>query len=172
MIDPGDLGGDASLAAPGELDLVRRFVNTRDLELGTEWLATPGDLDSFLGTSGSTPADLERAIAFREALRALLVANATGDPPAADALATVAAAGPLRATPDLSLAGDGLARLLAIVLVARADGTWARLKACPGRDCRWALYDHTRSRTRTWCAAAKCGARARSRAYRRRQAKK
>ncbi len=60
----------------------------------------------------------------------------------------------------------GLARLLAVDVLAQADGTWPRLKACPGEGCRWALYDRTRSRTRTWCAAAKCGARMRARAYR------
>jgi predicted RNA-binding Zn ribbon-like protein len=161
--------GDMNLAAPGDLEIVRRFVNTRDLELGTERLASPADLDAFLGTTGSTAADLERAIDFREALRALMLANATGDPPPADALATVAAAGPLTVGPDLRVVGGGLAGLLAIVVTARADGTWARLKACPGRDCQWALYDRTRSRTRRWCAAAKCGARTRSRDYRRRQ---
>ena len=58
--------GDTDLAAPGDLELVRRFVNTRDLELGTDTLATPADLDAFFGTSGATAADLERAIAFRE----------------------------------------------------------------------------------------------------------
>jgi predicted RNA-binding Zn ribbon-like protein len=160
--------GDIELAAPGDLEIVRRFVNTRDLELGTERLATPADLDAFLGTTGSTVADLERATAFREALRALLLANATGDRPPPAALATVAGAGPLMVGDDLRVAGDGLAGLLAIVVSARADGTWARLKACPGTDCQWALYDRTRSRTRRWCAAAKCGARTRSRDYRRR----
>jgi predicted RNA-binding Zn ribbon-like protein len=167
---PAGATSDADLAAPGDLELVRRFVNTRDLELGTDELATPADLDAHLGTSGATEPDLARALSFREALRALLLANATGDRPPPEALATVASAGPLRAAPDLTLAGDGLARLLAVVVTARADGTWSRLKACPGQDCQWALYDHTRSRTRTWCAAAKCGARTRSRAYRRRRA--
>jgi predicted RNA-binding Zn ribbon-like protein len=162
--------GDKSLAAPGRLEIVRRFVNTRDLELGTELLATPADLDHFFDTSGSTANELERAIAFREALRALLLANATGDPPPPDALATVAAAGPLAARPDdLSLEADGLGGLLAIIVTARAAGTWTRLKACPGLDCQWALYDRTRSRTRRWCAGAKCGARTRSRTYRRRR---
>jgi predicted RNA-binding Zn ribbon-like protein len=160
---------DDPLAAPGELELVRAFVNTRDLELGTERLTTPADLDAVLGVSGSTGDDLARALEFREALRALLLANTTGEPPPREAIATVAAAGPLRAGNDLRLTGDGLARLLAIVVTARADGTWARLKACPGRDCQWALYDHTRSRTRRWCAGAKCGARTRSRAYRARR---
>jgi predicted RNA-binding Zn ribbon-like protein len=163
--------GDAALAAPGELERVRQFVNTRDLELGTEALRTPADLDAVLGVSGSTADDLVRALAFREALRALLLANATGEEPPREALEIIAAAGPLRADTDLRLAGDGVARLLAIVVTARADGTWARLKACPGQDCQWALYDHTRSRTRRWCAGTKCGARTRSRAYRRRQAK-
>ena len=158
------------LAAPDDLELVRAFVNTRDLELGTEQLATPADLDAFLGVAGSTAADLERAIAFREALRALLLANATGDAPPREAAAVVASAAPLRADEDLRVTGAGLGRLLAIIVTARADGTWARLKACPGTGCQWALYDHTRSRTRRWCAGAKCGARARSRAYRRRQA--
>src|SRR3954470_239194 len=161
---------DMDLAAPGDLELVRRFVNTRDLELGSEKLRTPADLDRCLDVTGSTPAELERALAFREALRALLVANATGEPPPPAALATVAGAGPLAVGDDLRPCGEGLARLLAIVVIARADGTWPRMKACPGDRCQWALYDHTRSRTRTWCASAKCGARTRSREYRRRRA--
>jgi predicted RNA-binding Zn ribbon-like protein len=161
---------DMDLAAPGDLELVRRFVNTRDLELGTEKLRTPADLDALLDTTGATAADLERALAFREALRELLVANATGDAPPRAALATVASAGPLAVGDDLRPSGEGLARLLAIVVIARADGTWPRMKACPGDRCQWALYDHTRSRTRTWCASAKCGARTRSREYRRRRA--
>lgn len=102
--------------------------------------------------------------------------------PASDALDAVAAAGHrsglvVRPGPEgleLQPAGGGvdaaLARLLAIVVIAQTDGTWARLKACPGRDCQWALYDRTRSRTRTWCAAAKRGARTRTRAYRARRA--
>jgi predicted RNA-binding Zn ribbon-like protein len=162
--------GDEELAAPGDLELVRRFVNTRDLELGTDLLSTPAGLDAWFGVATrATEADLRRAVALREALRALLLANATGDPPPREALATVTAVGNLRAGESLELTGDGLARLLAIVVTARADGTWARLKACPGRDCQWALYDHTRSRTRRWCAGAKCGARTRSRAYRARR---
>jgi predicted RNA-binding Zn ribbon-like protein len=162
--------GDEQLAAPGELEHLRRFVNTRDLELGTdtmsEWLG---------GRAGA--GDLRRAVALREAFRALLLSNATGEPPPPTALAVVEEAGrraTLRVGGDLRLAPAGpdaaLARLLAIAAVAQADGTWRRLKACPGESCQWALYDRTRSRTRTWCSAAKCGARTRSREYRRRQA--
>ena len=158
--------GDEELAAPGDLEHVRQFVNTRDLELGTDTLHTWFD--------GAE--DLARAKELREAFRALLLANATGEPPPDDARAVIENAGrraTLRADGDLRLAPAGpderLARLLAIAVIAQADGTWRRLKACPGEDCQWALYDRTRSRTRTWCAAAKCGARTRSREYRRRR---
>jgi predicted RNA-binding Zn ribbon-like protein len=169
--------GDEQLAAPGDLEQIRRFVNTRDLELGTDTLATPAALDAFFGSTGAGADDLERALALREAFRALLLSNATGDPPPAAALDTVERIGrraTLRADGALRLvpaADADLARLLAIAVVARADGTWVRLKACPGDACQWALYDRTRSRTRTWCAAAKCGARTRSREYRRRRAR-
>jgi predicted RNA-binding Zn ribbon-like protein len=159
--------GDEELAAPGELEHLRQFVNTRDLELGTDTLPTWFDRAE----------ELERAAALREAFRALLLSNATGGPPPDDARAVIEEVGrlaTLRVDADLrpEPAGphDGLARLLAIAVVAQADGTWRRLKACPGEGCQWALYDRTRSRTRTWCAAAKCGARTRSREYRRRRA--
>jgi predicted RNA-binding Zn ribbon-like protein len=181
--------GDEQLAAPGELELVRRFVNTRDLELETEALGAPAQLDAWLREYGlaqadraATAADLKRALALREALRALLLANATGDPPppaALDALDAVGRQATLRPrgtpsgvelAPVASGAGAALARLLSIVVLAQAAGTWPRLKACPGERCQWALYDRTRSRTRTWCAAEKCGARTRARNYRRRLA--
>lgn len=158
--------GDEQIAAPGELEHLRRFVNTRDLELGTD------TLHSWF----AEPADLERAVALREAFRALLLSNATGEPPPSATLGTVERIGrraTLRVDGALRLvpAADAeLARLLAIAVVAQADGTWQRLKACPGDACQWALYDRTRSRTRRWCAATKCGARTRSREYRRRRA--
>jgi predicted RNA-binding Zn ribbon-like protein len=158
--------GDEELAAPGELEHLRQFVNTRDLELGTDTLHTW--FDSAEALAGATE--------LREAFRALLLSNATGEPPPDAAPAVVENAGrraTLRADGDLRLAPSGpderLAKLLAIAVVAQADGTWRRLKACPGEHCQWALYDRTRSRTRTWCAAAKCGARTRSREYRRRR---
>ena len=164
--------GDEELAAPGDLEHLRRFVNTRDLELGTDLLASPDDLARWLGVDRAGENEFRRAIALREAFRALLVSNATGAPPPVAASQTIAAVGrraALRVDGDLRLAASGLERLLAIAVIAQVDGTWRRLKACPGESCQWVLYDRTRSRTRTWCAAAKCGARTRSREYRRRQ---
>jgi predicted RNA-binding Zn ribbon-like protein len=172
--------GDEELAAPGELEHLRCFVNTRDLELGTELLRSADDVRRWFAARGLASSDedvdFERVIALREAFRAVLLSHATREPAPDEARAAIEAAGrraALRADGELRLSPigpeAGVARLLAIAVVAQADGTWRRLKACPGDACQWALYDRTRSRTRTWCAAAKCGARTRSREYRRRQ---
>src|ERR687898_3463037 len=105
--------GDEQLAAPGDLEQLRRFVNTRDLELGTDTLSV------WLGGRADA-GDLRRAVALREAFRALLLSNATGEPPPPAALAVVEEAGrraTLRVGGDLRLAPAGpdaaLARLLA-----------------------------------------------------------
>ena len=78
----------------------------------------------------------------------------------------------MRFDPDgtARLEGDGLvASLLAIIARAQADGTWSRMKACRADDCRWAFYDRSRNRSRTWCSMSECGNRAKARSYRARQ---
>jgi predicted RNA-binding Zn ribbon-like protein len=62
-----------------------------------------------------------------------------------------------------------LGRIAAIVLDAVAAGTWSRLKACPEDDCNYAFYDRSKNRSRTWCAMARCGSRAKMRSYRARR---
>jgi predicted RNA-binding Zn ribbon-like protein len=69
------------------------------------------------------------------------------------------------ATPDLP---GALGLVLAVVREAQADGTWARLKTCPGHHCGWAFYDHSRNNAGTWCSMRVCGGREKARAYRRR----
>jgi predicted RNA-binding Zn ribbon-like protein len=130
------------MSAPGELATLEAFVNSDD----------------------------DREPAFREALRALLVDKR--DPEAIAALN--AAAGRVRLRFDhvgeARLEGDGLvASLLAIIARAQADGTWERMKACRAEDCRWAFYDRSRNRSRTWCSMEECGNRAKARSYRARQ---
>ncbi len=68
--------------APGRLELLRGFVNTLDREEGREALADPDALRGWLIEAGLAdtalsvrPADLRRAIAVREALRAVLLAH-------------------------------------------------------------------------------------------------
>jgi len=65
--------------------------------------------------------------------------------------------------------------ILAVIVDAVADETWFRLKRCP--DCQWVFYDRTRSRTKVWCdmlagdaGGRSCGTIAKVRRYRERQA--
>ena len=177
---------DRRLAAPGELELIRDFVNTRDLEHKTDRIDEPERLSYWLADHGLVPdppvlteADVARVRRLREALRALLLANA-GFPLPAEALeefdAAVASArlrvgingtGRLVLLPADAGLAQVIGRLLSVVVAAQEDGTWERLKACA--ECHWALYDRTRNRSATWCDAAKCGVRVRARRYRRRR---
>jgi predicted RNA-binding Zn ribbon-like protein len=50
-----------------------------------------------------------------------------------------------------------------------ADGTWGRVKACPGPHCGWLFYDASKNRSRQWCSMAICGNRVKSREFRARR---
>ena len=65
---------------------------------------------------------------------------------------------------------DGaLGAVVAAATVAIWDGTWRRLKACPGHNCAWAFYDRSPNASATWCSMSICGGRAKATAYYRRQ---
>jgi predicted RNA-binding Zn ribbon-like protein len=180
-----------SQEAPGELELVRAFVNSVDLEDDTDELETPGALVAWLAERGlveaggpAGPADLGRAIEVREALRQLLLAHHDDGGPPPPAAVEVVAAAARRSQLELRFGADGVARpepvrdgvdgalgrLLAAVAAAQADGTWERLKACPWDTCQCAFYDHSKNKSRAWCSMAVCGNRAKVKAYRERQA--
>jgi predicted RNA-binding Zn ribbon-like protein len=178
--------GTASQPAPGRLETVRAFVNTRDVESAVDALATPADLARWLhevGLSSSvvpaTSSDLQHALAVREALRAALTANhdrAAVPSPALEVLSEAAE----RAEPALRLDADAvwvaepraagaagaLGALLSIVAGAMADGTWRRLKVCVNDACQWAFYDLSRARSGKWCSMQICGNRAKQQAWR------
>lgn len=174
--------------APGDLELVRLFVNTLEIETGEDELSDPAALQSWLedrrfvhgGSAAST--DLDAAKRLREALRSLLAENA-GSGVRTEAAETLGAAadrarlalcfdphGGVRLEPGAAGVTGALGRLVAIAAGAMADGTWTRLKACRAEDCRWAFYDHARNRSRQWCSMAVCGNRTKARSYRRRHA--
>jgi predicted RNA-binding Zn ribbon-like protein len=177
------------LPAPDRLAVLEAFVNTHDLIHRTDALATPDDLARWLTDRGILPddapapdgGDLALAVRTREALRALLIANAGDAPVDGSAVATlndVAATAGLTARldaagqPTLESAAPGvpgaLGRVIGIALEAMTDGTWNRLKACHADDCRWAFYDRSKSGRGLWCetSATGCGARAKMRAFR------
>ena len=175
-----------SKKAPDDLALIEDFVNSWDLEDAAETLGSPAELATWLADHGlAEPGeafaqeDLARAIAVREALRALLLANNESElDPGAPATLTAAAEradlsvnvdsqGRARLEPRAAGIDHVFGRLLGIVARSQADGTWDRLKACPWHTCRVAFYDHSRNRSRTWCSMAVCGNRAKARTYRR-----
>jgi predicted RNA-binding Zn ribbon-like protein len=177
-------GGSAAgpSAAPGELELLRSFVNTLDLEAGTDRLGSAKDAGSWLAAHGHRlprPPDageLRRLIAFREAIREAAASRGTATEAVALArLDRIAAAHPVRVQlrgGSLPFATTGsrvdrlIERLLGILAAAAIDGRWERLKACPDDRCRWLFYDHSRNRSRTWCSMELCGARSKMRTYR------
>lgn len=180
---------DHAKAAPGELDYIRQFVNTLDLETGNDELADPRSAASWFAQRGLLDAtdllgaaDVRQAQEMREALRKLLLAHNGGamDVSAADAVNNAAKSAELvvRFEPDggavlapVRPGIDGaLGRLIAIVYQAVSAGTWDRLKACGDETCEWAFYDSSKNRSATWCDMAVCGNRAKARAYRERRA--
>ena len=173
--------------APGELELVRLFVNTYDAEEDEEQLSSPNALAKWLRANGLDPggsvtrADLESAIDVREALRSVLMSN-NGEPAdaaAAERLDKAAEAADLRVRfepegasatrPGKRGVAGALGSILAAVHAAMAEGTWERLKACPADDCKWAFYDRSRNRSRRWCDMEVCGNRAKVRHFRNQQ---
>jgi len=73
--------------------------------------------------------------------------------------------GPRFVAPAGSALDAALGALLAITASAMIEGTWPRLKACPGRDCGWAFYDRSRNQSARWCAMQVCGDREKARTY-------
>jgi predicted RNA-binding Zn ribbon-like protein len=170
--------------APGGLGLVQAFVNTVDREHGPDLLDTAEDFDAWCAHRGFAATDRGRAREVREALRGLLWAKHRLSPaeagPALDAEARVArdrqaesaailagAAHRLRArfAPPRLEGEDAVDAVLAAAFLAMADGSWERLKACPGRNCGWAFYDRSANGSATWCSMQICGNRSKARAY-------
>jgi len=177
--------------APGDLELVRRFVNTYDLERGTDQLSTPEALVAWLRDEGligrrspfkATAKELERVRSVRENLRALARRNngiasdcAVEDLQAASArsgyaLAFDPAAGAARLRATAPGVDGVIGTILASVHSAMADRTWSRLKACADDTCAFAYYDHSKNGCSRWCSAETCGNRDKVKRYRERRA--
>jgi predicted RNA-binding Zn ribbon-like protein len=173
--------------APGRLELLQRFINSHNPtppeweRIGTKveaqmWLrekrlVAPGDRIS--------EADAARLRELREAIRALAIANQTGqpDPAAAKVVREAARMARLRIAIDdagrtaLEPAPRGIhgavATLLGILHEAQLTGDWERMKGC--RECGYAFFDRSKNRSAVWCAMSICGNRRKNRAYYRRR---
>lgn len=183
---PGETSPEKT--APDSLALVQRFVNSIDLEDGSDELESPELLRAWLAQRGLMgrrervgPADLRRAVEVREGLRAMLLQNngldldedkvARLDRAAGRARVRMSfePGGAPRLVPEARGVDGALARLMAIVAQAVADGSWARLKACPREDCEWAFFDRSKNRSGRWCKMEVCGNLAKAKAFRERR---
>jgi predicted RNA-binding Zn ribbon-like protein len=174
-----------------EVDLLVDFVNTRDVEEQTDSLADPAAVHPWIAehTEIEAPVDVvaelesqQRLLRLRESLRDLLRTNAGAPADELDLspLREVAAQSQYRAglSPEglvcINPDGDSVAafeaRLLLAMELVQTLGAWPRLKACAADSCRWAFFDTSRNRSRTWCSMEECGNREKTRRYRSRKA--
>jgi hypothetical protein len=157
-------------AAPAELRLTQELLNTvgtqkypdRDLLSGMDtaraWFA------GIPGAPELTYEDLFDLLELRDSLRRLV----KGEP------ATLVGAVEIRIDAESAVAVPAGASwfqgaVVAECLLARATGTWPRLKVCRNEGCAIAFYDSSRNGSRVWCDVATCGNAANVRAHRSRQ---
>lgn len=171
-----------------EVDLLIDFVNTRDVEEGSDEIAAPAQLGGWIAehTGESLPelkeADVQRLQRLREALRSLMLAN-NGAPVSEEDIEPVREAADrsrfrlafdaengLELTPARADLSGFEASLLLAVEHLQCHDAWPRLKACTTDTCQWAFYDATRNRSRTWCSMDVCGNREKTKRYRERRA--
>ncbi len=175
--------------APGELELVRRFVNTRDIEAGSDELHSPEALLSWFAgmdllnedEAAADEKDLERALMLRDGIRYLLLANhgEEVEPTHLRVLNRAARSvcitvhfeddGSPTLKPESSGVSAALGRILAAVVRATDEGIWGRLKVCNNDACQWAFYDRSKNRSGKWCTMEVCGNRMKARTFRQRQ---
>jgi predicted RNA-binding Zn ribbon-like protein len=168
--------------APGRLAFVQAFCNSfwaLGADVADAW-ATDAGFARWMGARGFGGAGggREHAVAVREGLRALFLAhNAAGSVPDAerrlDALAAPAPLTPRLSSLALVPAGDSpadaTALALGIVVLARADGSLRRMKACPHEHCGWVFHDGSRNRSGQWCSMRVCGNRTKGASFRARR---
>jgi predicted RNA-binding Zn ribbon-like protein len=174
-------------AVEQESRLVVDFVNTRDIEEETDSIADSRSLQVWIrertGEYLDAPDDeaIQRLLALRESLRALLRANNGEEIEPAELTpleevaersrfrTTFSADGRLDVAPARSDLSGFEARLLLAIERLQSHGAWPRLKACTDDECQWAFYDTTRNHSRTWCSMDVCGNREKTRRYRERK---
>lgn len=181
-------GDSQSAPAPGDLQVLQRFVNLHEHDERGRTVEPPVEMvRAFLVERGLldpdepyAPEDHQRALRLAAELRALVLVDEDEPLPEPQATAIDAvseAAGlhphfsygrPMLVPSERGVAG-ALGRLVAIAFLAHFDGTWSQLKQCANDDCRAVFYDRSKNRSGRWCSMASCGNRAKVRAWRARQ---
>jgi predicted RNA-binding Zn ribbon-like protein len=161
---------------PAHVRMIIDAANTVVVDDHTDAWETPTQLVQWLhqhtgtSSSGRIPADQHvAAVVFRNALRQLITEGVAAD------FDTAAAPFPLRlvthdGAPELVPTDEGplggVAAVVAAIARSTAEGTWDRVKICPGDNCLYAFYDESRNHSRTWCSMRVCGNRTKTKVYR------
>ena len=182
-------GHDTSPPAPGDLELLQRFVNLHEHDEDGRTVDPPLQMiRTFLVSRGLLTlkerfslADRETYLRLRNAIRGLVGADPADPIPAADAevIDRIALAAGLHphfhtaGSPTLEPRGAGVAAafgsIVAIAFVAAFDGTFEHLKSCADETCRALFYDKSKNHSGRSCSMSTCGNRAKVRAWRERQ---
>jgi predicted RNA-binding Zn ribbon-like protein len=175
---------------PAELSLVKAFLNSTDIEEGTDRFETAESIRAWLverdlpgADAPWTERDRAKLTGLREALRAVVGAHGSAPPPEAlEVIATAARTASVTiefdatGATDLRPTGRGLdaviGRLLGDIASAQRMGTWHNLRICRRDVCRWAFYDASRNHSGVWCTMSICGNRVKSANLRRRRSRK
>jgi hypothetical protein len=148
-----------------DASLVVEFLNTVNVEEGTDLLEDPGQWHEWAAKHGLTANPVTEARAARDALRA-----AIGDPRLPDGSVEVETRISLTEAGPALIAEDVVGAVFAACTRLVVRGDWIRLKICPADTCLWAFYDESRNRSRTWCSMRVCGNREKARGWRARTA--
>jgi predicted RNA-binding Zn ribbon-like protein len=179
----------SSPPAPGELELLQRFLNLHDHDQQGTTLDPPLEmLRTFLVDRGLitpeqrvTERDRETYLELARSLRALILTNAgrslsRADADVIDRAGLTAGLHPhfhADHAPTLEPKGEGVAnafgQIVAIAFVAWFDGSFEHLKLCASETCRAVFYDRSKNHSGRWCSMESCGNRAKVRAWRERQ---
>jgi CGNR zinc finger/Putative stress-induced transcription regulator len=164
---PGSTGHSAetplTAQRPSDEGLLVDFLNTIDVEDGTDLLATDAGVAEWAAAYGLAPGAPDEARYTRDALRSL-VAGGTPHLPGVTLRPSCEGQG-------VSLTSDTVAEAaLAATVVLSIQGRIKRVKLCNAETCRYAYYDRSRNGSRAWCSMEVCGNRQKARSFRSKQA--
>ncbi|CAM4125700.1 CGNR zinc finger domain-containing protein [Kibdelosporangium persicum] len=145
-----------------DVRLVLDFLNTVDYEDHVDHLDTDAEWRAWLAERRLAVSDRAHARHVRDAMRA-----AMGDQ-GGQATFSVPVEVTLQAGIPTLTGQNAVSNVLAAATRLALQGDWERVKICPAHDCRWAFYDQSRNRSRTWCSMRVCGNREKARAWRER----
>ncbi|MFF1877688.1 CGNR zinc finger domain-containing protein [Leifsonia sp. NPDC058230] len=143
-------------------ELLVDFLNTLDVEEGTDAIDDPGEFGAWASRHGVAEGDPAEAKRVRDALRSVV----DGEGASLPSVELVTACGDRSVGLTARTASEAA---VASSVILSIQGKFERVKLCSADDCRWAFYDQSRNGSRTWCSMGVCGNRQKARTYRAKQ---